>query len=105
MPAIREKIFRYAEFNIDALLDLCRSLRGRLCTCDRSKPPKAGSVNWVIFVAFDDGVEWAFRSPRRGYYPIYGEESASKMVVSEASTLKYLAANTTIPVPQVYSYK
>lgn len=105
MPAIRERIFRYAKFNVDALLDLCHSLRGRLCTCDRSKPPKTGSLNWVIFVTFDDGVEWVFRSPRGGYDAIHSDESASKLVVNEASTLKYLGARTSIPVPQVYSYR
>lgn len=103
MPEIKDRIFRYADFNVDALLDLCRALRGQPCTCDRSKPPKTGSLNWVVFVTFDDGVEWVFRSPRRGLCPILGDESASKLVVSEVATLKYLSANTSIPVPKVYA--
>ncbi|KAI5859410.1 kinase-like domain-containing protein [Durotheca rogersii] len=101
---MQEKIFCYAKFNVDALLALAEKLRGRPCTCDVSKPPKAGSLNWVIFVSFDDGIDWVFRSPRTGPSTILTDETASKMLVSEASTLKYLRAHCSIPVPEVYSY-
>ncbi|KAI5459664.1 hypothetical protein BGZ63DRAFT_473363 [Mariannaea sp. PMI_226] len=57
--------------------------------------PKCGSLNWVIFISFDDGVD---------LHDFYSDETASKIVVSEASTLMYLKANTSIPVPEVYSY-
>ncbi|KAF4439463.1 Protein-glutamate O-methyltransferase SPCC1393.13 [Fusarium austroafricanum] len=66
--------------------------------------PKTGSLNWVIFISFDDGIEWVFRSPTRGVYGFYSDETASKIVVSEASTLMYLKVYTSIPVPEVYSY-
>lgn len=102
---MKEKIFRYAQFNIDALLALAGKLKGRTCTCDRSKPPKSGSLNWVIFVSFDDGTEWVFRSPRTGLSTIVTDETAAKMLVSEASTLKYLRAHSSIPVPEVFSYR
>ena len=103
--AMKEKIFRYATFNLKALLDLAQKLRGRPCTCDVSKLPKFGSLNWVIFVSFDDGIEWVFRSPRTGLSAILTDESASKMLISEASTLKYIRAHSSIPVPEVYSYR
>ncbi|KAF4462691.1 kinase-like domain [Fusarium albosuccineum] len=104
MKEKRERIYRYAKFNLDALLALGEKLRGRPCTCDTTKPPKFGSLNWVVFLLFDDGIEWVFRSPRTGLSAILTDESASKMLVSEASTLKYLRAHSSIPVPEVYSY-
>ncbi|KAL6905108.1 hypothetical protein GGI43DRAFT_421339 [Trichoderma evansii] len=58
--------------------------------------PKCGSLNWVIFVTFDDGIEWVFRSPMAGRNHFYSDETSSKIVESEASTLMYL---------KVYSYR
>ncbi|KAF5637892.1 kinase-like domain protein [Fusarium sp. NRRL 52700] len=66
--------------------------------------PKCGSLNWVIFLCFQDGVEWVFRSPKSGLDSFYSDETTSKILVSEASTLLYLKTNTSIPVPQVFSY-
>ncbi|KFA74842.1 hypothetical protein S40288_03523 [Stachybotrys chartarum IBT 40288] len=66
--------------------------------------PKSGCLNWVIFITFDDGVEWVFRSPRSDLLGFYSDETASKILVSEASTLMFLKANTSIPVPEVYSF-
>ncbi|KAG8410336.1 hypothetical protein J3459_017146 [Metarhizium acridum] len=66
--------------------------------------PKCGSLNWVIFITFDDGIEWVFRSPTAGHNRFYSDETASKIVESEAFTLMYLKARTSIPVPEVYSY-
>jgi hypothetical protein len=64
--------------------------------------PKSGSLNWVIFISFDDGIEWVFRSPKSGLYGFYSDETSSKIIMSEASTLMYLRAYTSIPVPEVY---
>ncbi|KAF7560258.1 hypothetical protein G7046_g3883 [Stylonectria norvegica] len=101
---MKEKIHRYATFNVTALLDLAQRLRGRPCTCDSSKSPKSGSLNWAIFVTFDDGVDWVFRSPRSSHFTKLRDETASKMLISEASTLKYMTAHCGIPVPEVYAY-
>ncbi|SCV25445.1 uncharacterized protein FFB14_00338 [Fusarium fujikuroi] len=103
VPPLRPKIFRWAKFNLEALLLLAEKLRGRSCTCDESKVPKSGSLNWVIFLTFDDGVEWVFRSPRYDT-SMFSDETASKILVSEASTLRYLETHCQIPVPKVYSY-
>lgn len=101
---MRDKIFAQTKFNLDALLSLAAKLRGRPCTCDASQKPKTGSHNWIISITFDDGVEWVFRSPRvRG--AICSDESASKMLISEASTIKYLRIHSSIPVPDVYSFR
>lgn len=100
---MKDKIYYFADFNLDALLSLAEGRRGQPCTCDVSQMPKTGSLNWVVFIQFHDGVEWVFRAPMlHGFYSI---ETASKIVVSEASTLMYLKAHTSIPVPEVYSYR
>lgn len=59
----------------------------------------------MISLVFDDGVEWVFRSPRP--YKYYGltEEIAATVLASEAATLKYIKANSSIPVPEVFSYR
>ncbi|KAI6779100.1 uncharacterized protein J7T54_007555 [Emericellopsis cladophorae] len=75
---------------------------GRPCTTDVSKRPKAGSLNWVIFITFDDGIEWVFRSPRRSMS--IKKESHYKMTISETSTLKYFGKHRSVPVPEVYSF-
>lgn len=105
MPVPKQSnIFRHAKFNLEALLSLAKKHRDQPCTCDESQVPKAGSMNWVIFITFEDGVQWVFRSPRYDTF-MYSDGTASKMLISEASTLKYLEANCSIPVPRVYSYR
>ncbi|UKZ65831.1 uncharacterized protein TrAtP1_007021 [Trichoderma atroviride] len=101
---MKDRIFYFADFNLEALLSLSEQLRGRKCTCNVTKMPKCSSLNWVIFVTFDDGVEWVFRCPMAGRNNVYSDETSSKIVNSEASTLMYLKAHTSIPVPEVYSY-
>ncbi|RKL47607.1 hypothetical protein BFJ72_g1839 [Fusarium proliferatum] len=100
----RPKVFAYAKFDLDALILLATRLRGQSCTVDTSTRPKAGSTHWAIFITFEDGVEWVFRSPRRGLSAIITEGSASKLLISEASTLKYLRALGSILVPEVFSF-
>jgi hypothetical protein len=105
MPLPRPlRIFRFARFNLQALLSLAKELRGQSCACDENETPKSGSFNWAIFITFDDGVQWVFRSPRQDT-SMYTKETASKMLLSEASTLKYLDTHCSIPVPKVYAYR
>lgn len=104
LPIPRHRVFHYADFNLDALLALAGGLRGVACTCDLSTLPKAGGLNWVIFVKFDDEIEWVFRSPHRIMSPMVTDATAAKMLESEVATLKYLKSRTSIPVPEVYSY-
>ncbi|CZR37879.1 uncharacterized protein FPRO_06930 [Fusarium proliferatum ET1] len=99
-----DKIYYFAKFNLPALLSLAEQRRGQPCTCDITQMPKCGSLNWVIFLCFQDGVEWVFRSPKSDFDSFYSDDTASKILVSEASTLLYLKANTSVPVPQVFSY-
>lgn len=102
---MKDKIYYYADFNLEALLSLSEQHRGLPCTCEVSQMPKSGSLNWAIFVSFDDGIEWVFRSPKMGFDTFYSDETVSKVVMSEASTLMYLKTYTSIPVPEIYSYR
>lgn len=99
-----EEIFKHSPFNLESLLTLSTAIRGRKSTCNTSTSPMTGLLNWAICVCFDDDVEWIFRSPRLINHAILSERTALKMLSSEAATLKYLRAHTTIPVPEVYSY-
>ncbi|EXL65931.1 hypothetical protein FOPG_17868 [Fusarium oxysporum f. sp. conglutinans race 2 54008] len=101
---MKDKIYYFAKFNLPALLSLSEQRRGQPCSCDVSQMPKSGSLNWVIFLSFEDGTEWVFRSPKSGLDCFYSDETASKILISEASTLLYLKAHTSIPVPEVYAY-
>ncbi|KAI9149378.1 hypothetical protein HJFPF1_11430 [Paramyrothecium foliicola] len=101
---MKDNIYYFAHFNLDALLALSETCRGRPCSCDVSQTPKSGCLNWVIFITFDDGVEWVFRSPRDDLIDFYKDETSSKILLSEVSTLLYLKANTSVPVPDVYSF-
>ncbi|KAJ5432348.1 Aminoglycoside phosphotransferase, partial [Penicillium daleae] len=65
--------------------------------------PVSGSFNWAIFISFEDGVRWVFRSPHsRSFMPM---EIGEKILTSEAATLRYLRAHSDIPVPEVYDYR
>ncbi|KAJ5950910.1 uncharacterized protein N7479_009323 [Penicillium vulpinum] len=97
-------LFKYSEFDVVALCRLAGTLRRDVaCSCDLNQRPKRGGFNWAVFVVFKDGLEWVLRSPVENH-PEMSSESVSKLLASEAATLKYLKAYTDIPVPDVYSY-
>lgn len=98
----KASIFTYALFDVAALLSIAQGIRGKTCTCDYFQHPKSGSLNWVIFITFEDGVERGFRSPRE-----FGLQSgtASEVLLSEVATLEYLEEVDSIPVPRVFSYR
>ncbi|KAJ6178162.1 hypothetical protein N7519_008623 [Penicillium mononematosum] len=98
----KANIFTYAKFNVPALLSLAESIRGKECSCDETQRPSSGSLNWVVFISFDDGVEWVFRSPRRSFG--LQKTTAGEVLVSEVATMNYLREMGKIPVPEVFSY-
>lgn len=105
MSANKPDIFTYATFDIQALCQLASGLRNNTaCTCNRDQIPASGGFNWAIFISFKDGMEWVFRSPRTGYGTI-SREVASKLLDSEATTLKYVRGNSDIRVPHVHSHR
>jgi hypothetical protein len=99
-----EAVFAHVKFNVSELLGLAERLRNIPCTCDLSQRPRTGSFNWAIFLRFDDGVEWVFRSPRKSH-GLLDEETASLLLASEAATLRYIGQNSSIPVPEVFYYR
>ena len=106
MTIMALRIFRHASFDIDALCQLASSLRqGRCPSCDVTQAPAEGSLYWAVFVVFDDGVEWVFRSPRRGDGAVRSPETIRALLSSEVATLKYIKSHSAIPVPEVYAYR
>ncbi|KAL8646385.1 MAG: hypothetical protein Q9226_006877 [Calogaya cf. arnoldii] len=81
----RADIFQYAEFDVNALF------------------PKCGSFNWAVRLEFTDGVGWLLRSPQQGYGHL-SEDTSGLLLASEAATLRYIKAHSTIPVPDVFAY-
>ncbi|KAL5366502.1 kinase-like domain-containing protein [Aspergillus floccosus] len=100
--ARKANIFTYAKFNVAALLSLAYSIRRKKCSCDETQRPNSGSLNWVIFITFEDGVEWVFRSPRRSFG--LQKATASEVLLSEVATMKCIREMSRIPVPEVFSY-
>lgn len=99
------KPYLIPKFSLEALLTLASSLRNRPCTCDMSKPPMSGSMNWAIIVTFDDGVDWILRSPHSGIRAVIDETYACKMLASEAATIRYIRSHTSVPVPEVFAFR
>ncbi|KAK0706798.1 hypothetical protein B0T26DRAFT_756251 [Lasiosphaeria miniovina] len=81
----------YADFDLGQILELAERLRG--CSC---------AFNWAIFLEFDDGVEWVFRATCSDRS--VDKVVTSRLVSSEAATLKYVRQHTGIPVPEVFHY-
>lgn len=99
----RLPIFKYAEFNVEALCHQASALRqGTVCACDVNQHPSSGSFNWAVSILFEDGIQWILRSPHADAMSI---EMSSKLLSSEAATLKYIEENSDIPVPEVYRYR
>ena len=68
------RVLWHEKFNLPALLDRASRLRNVPCFCDLPRRPISGGLNWVIFLTFEDGVEWVFRSPTIGDYEISLED-------------------------------
>lgn len=101
--ATRTGVFFYVNFDLSALLRLAGQLRNIPCSCDSAKQPESGSWNWTIFLLFEDGVEWAFLSPRKDHD--ISPETTAKLLESQVATMKYIKLNSSIPVPEVFDYR
>lgn len=96
------RVFRYATFDLRALLSLAEQFRDVSCSCDESVEPNGGSQHWAIVLSFDDGVEWIFRSPRQDNG--FSEKTIAELIESEVATMKFLKQNSSIPLPDVKSH-
>lgn len=103
MPSNVRPIFSYAKFDVDSLCNRASALRGGVrCGCDLNKFPLTGSLNWVVSIHFEDGVEWLLRSPSNEYGAVSYRETNAKLLESEAVTLRYIKVHSSIPVPEVF---
>jgi hypothetical protein len=102
MPA-NNGVFLYAKFDLSALLLLAREHRSIPCSCDTSRQPECGSLNWAIFLLFEDGVEWVFLSPLKSDY--ISPATTAKLLESKVATMRYLKQKSSIPVPEVYDFR
>lgn len=98
-------IFKYANFNVLALCRLVSKLReGQVCICDTFQILACDSYNWTILVSFLDDLKWMLRSPRDDD-AIRFNETNILLLTSEVATLKYIKANNTIFVLEVFAYR
>jgi hypothetical protein len=95
-------IFRYATFNINALVKHAAELRGARCSCDVLQEPMSGSHNWALLLTFDDDDgDWVFRSPRQDSG--FSKQTIAKMIESEVTSIRVSKLNG-IPVVEVKSH-
>ena len=100
----KPRVVWHEKFNLPALLDHASRLRNSLCSSNLPRRPVRGSLNWVIFLTFEDGVEWVFRSPTTGDDEL-SLQDAGELLDSEVATLKYLKLSSSIAVPDVFDYR
>jgi len=65
--------------------------------------PLSGSFNILFQLEFSDGVRWLFKVPVTGYLDRF-DELAAQALTCEAMTMRLLKRETTILVPEVYSF-
>ncbi|KAJ5188407.1 hypothetical protein N7472_007421 [Penicillium cf. griseofulvum] len=102
-PNQEPQIFTYAKFDLQSLCRQASALRQSIvCSCDPDERPTTGGFNWAIFLFFEDGVRWVFRSRYpRSFMPM---EMGMKLLSSETATLRYIRAYSDILVLEVYDY-
>lgn len=71
----------------------------RINWCTVSEKPVFGSFNLVYFLTFNDGVKWVARLPGYGADPSHLQ---AEKIESEYNTMRYLRANTTFKIPEVF---
>lgn len=64
---------------------------------------RCGAFNIAFPIRFTDEVHWILKVPYCGYTARFDDGSA-RALLSEAHTLQYLKRETSIPVPEVYSF-
>ena len=67
------------------------------------KPALLGSFHIAFVIKFSDGIKWLLKVPATGYNGRFTDIEA-RALTSEALTMQFLKRETTIPLPEVYSY-
>ena len=92
--------------DLTLVVDLVSSARG--IPCHLSRRPVFGDHDWIIFLAFKDGIEWVARIPLRHHenHPQLTFDSPEFKDKYECmiSTLEYVVSHTTLPVPRIQRY-
>ena len=92
--------------DLTLVVDLVTSARG--IPCRLSRRPVFGAHDWIIFLAFKDGIEWVARIPLRHHkdFPQLGFDTPEFRDKYECmiSTIEYVGSHTTLPVPRIQKY-
>ena len=70
--------------------------------CKMVDLPLCGSYHIVFTLEFDDGIKWMLKISANGHR---FDSVASAALTSEARTMQFIKAETTIPVPTVYAFE
>lgn len=81
----------------------CHENSASTIACEVLSPPLSGSYHVVFQLEFTDGLRWIIKIPVTGYRDRYDEITA-RALKSEALTMRFLKRETTIPIPEVYSF-
>ena len=73
-------------------------------SCTIAQEPMAGAYNLAYAITFSDGVTWIARIPGHGTPSRFRELDARKLDI-EYQTMRYIKANTTIPIPEVFHWE
>lgn len=71
--------------------------------CSILSPPLVGSFHILFRIKFGDGAQWVLKVPATGH-PDRFDEPDAKALTSEALTMRLIKRETTVPIPEVYSF-
>ena len=71
--------------------------------CFILSPPILGSFHILFRIKFGDGAQWVLKVPATGH-PGRFDPSDAKALTSEALTMRLIKRETTVPIPEVYSF-
>ncbi|MCJ1260926.1 hypothetical protein MMC22_000790 [Lobaria immixta] len=71
--------------------------------CFILSPPLVGSFHILFRIKFGDGAQWVLKVPATGH-PDRFDGSDAKALTSEALTMRLIKRETTVPIPEVYSF-
>lgn len=81
----------------------CHDHSAATMACAVLSPPLCGSYHILFPLEFTDGLRWIIKVPVTGYRGRFDEISA-RALRSEALTMRFLKRETTIPIPEIYSF-
>ena len=99
-------LLQQQEIDLTSIVKLAGDVRGMKCCLSRR--PIFGDHDWIIFVMFQDNVEWVARIPLRPHrrQPQLPFDSSlfKERYECMIATVEYVATHTTLPVPRIHQY-